>query len=284
MTDVPSSLGMIAGRGAYPLELAESARLQGVTRIEAVAFVGETGKKINELCDKVVWIRVGELTPFLDAFKEFDTTRAVMAGQIRPSNLFLTRIDKAMRELLASLPRKNADTIFSAIGNELEKIGVELIDAGQFMESRMPEAGVLTDRGPGDEEWADIRQGVELAKLTAHFKAGQSVAIKRGTVIAVEGFEGTDRMIKRAGKVGGPECTIVKVAQPEHDMRFDIPVVGLRTMRSMRKAKARCLAIEAGKAVLLEKDAVLAEAKRLGIVIVVLSEEEVIDCLKKGRA
>ena len=283
MNTESSSLGIIAGRGAYPLELAESARLQGIGRIVAVAFRGETHKKIEALCDEVTWIRVGELGPFLEAFSGFGVDRAVMAGQIRPSNLFLTHIDKPMRTLLASLPRKNADSIFSAIGDELGKIGITLGNAAEFMESRMPEAGVLSQRQPSEQERSDVHQGVELAKLVAHFKAGQAVAIKNGTVIAVEGFEGTDPMIKRAGNVGGKGCVIVKVAQPEHDMRFDIPVVGLRTIGSMKKAKATVLALEEGKAILLEREEVLRAANVLGMCILVLSEQEIVSVLKEKK-
>lgn len=271
MAPTESALGIIAGKGAYPLELAESARAQGVTRIVAVAFRGETNKAINNLCDEVVWLYVGQLKPFMEAFRSFGVPVAVMAGQITPSDLFLTRLDKEMRALLAALPRKNADTIFSAIGDELDKVGVKLGNAAAYMESRVPqEAGVLTERVPEEQEWDDIRQGLELARTSAALKAGQSVAIKKGTVIAVEAFEGTDQMIERAGKVGKAGCVIVKVAQPNHDMRFDIPVVGLRTIRKMARARATCLAIEAGNAILLEKDAVLAEAERCGIAVVVV--------------
>lgn len=228
-------------------------------------------------------MHVGQLTPFVDAFRRFGVSEAVMAGQIKPSNLFMTRFDKAMRELLASLPRKNADTIFSAIGEELSQVGVELGHAGKFMESRMPEAGVLTAREPTEQEREDVRQGAELAKLVAHYKAGQSVAIKTGTVIAVEGFEGTDKMIRRAGKIGGGGSVVVKVAQPSHDMRFDIPVVGLRTIQSMKKAKATALAIEEGKCILLERTKLLAEANRAGISILVMREDEIINILRESQ-
>jgi DUF1009 family protein len=266
-------LGIIAGKGAYPIELAESARAQGVGRIVAVAFRGETSRLIERVADEVRWVYVGQLAPFLDAFRHFGVSEAVMAGQITPSNLFLTRIDKPMRALLSRLPRRNADTIFGAIGEELAAVGVCLAEASRYMESRMPVAGILTSRAPGEEELADIRQGLELARASARLQAGQSVVIKRGTVIAVEAFEGTDRMIRRAGKVGGRDGTVVKVAREGHDMRFDIPVVGLRTLASMRRARCRCLALEAGRAIVLEREKVVAEANRLGIAIAVVGPE-----------
>ena len=262
-------IGLIAGKGVYPIELARGARERGVERIHAVAFRGETCKEIEEVADEVVWMRVGRLGPFLDAFGAFGVSRAVMAGQITPSNLFNARLDKPMRELLTRLPRKNADTIFGAIGDELERIGVELLPASDFMDHARVEPGVLAG-APGDGEFADIRQGVELAKTCANLQAGQAVAIKQGTVIAVEGFEGTDRMILRAGRVGGPGCVVVKVARPRHDRRWDIPVVGTRTIRKLRKARCACLALEAGNAILLEKEEVIRLAREAGIHLVIV--------------
>lgn len=266
------ALGLIAGKGAYPLELARNARAQGVDRICAVAFRGETSKNIETVADEVEWMRVGQLDPFLRAFREFGVDRAVMAGQITPSNLFSARLDKPMRDLLGRLPRKNADSIFGAVGEELAAIGVELLPASDFMESARVEAGVLTGE-PSDRDGADIQQGMELAKACARLQAGQSVAVKQGTVIAVEGFEGTDKMIQRAGRVGGEGCVVVKVAQQLHDMRWDIPVVGTRTVRNLRKAKCRGLALEAGKAILLQREKVLDLMRDAGMFLLVLEPE-----------
>lgn len=268
-----SSLAIIAGKGAYPLELARSARAQGIDRLVAVAFKGETDREIASVVDEVHWMYVGELTAFREAFRRMNIPRAVMAGQITPSNLFNARLDKAMRELLKSLPRKNADTIFGAVGQELKQLGVDLLPAHTFMQRNLLEAGVLTLHPPTEAQWQDIRQGLELAKCCAKLQAGQSVAVKQGTVIAVEGFEGTDKMILRAGKVGGAGCVIVKAAQQAHDMRWDIPVVGMTTLKNLRKAKCACLAMEAGKVILLEKSKVVAAADAAGISLVVLEPE-----------
>ena len=176
--DVPAELTIIAGRGAYPIELAQSARKQGVQKVFAMAFRGETDRKLAEHVDDMRWARVGELATFLATMDSFGAHHAVMAGQIRPTNLFRTRFDKPMRQLIGSLPRKNADTIFAAVGEKLRERDIELGHAGRFMESRMPAAGVLTARAPGEQELADIQQGVELAKLVAHYDVGQSVCIK----------------------------------------------------------------------------------------------------------
>ncbi len=264
------SLGLIAGKGAYPLELAESARAQGVKRLFAVAFKHETDKAINRLCDEVRWMYVGQLAAFVEAFRGSGVRAAVMAGQITPSHLFSLRLDAPMRALLAALPRRNADTIFGAIGDELRKVGVELRPASLFMESRMPGPGVLTARAPTPEERADLDFGFRLAKVSSENHIGQTVVVRRGTVMAVEAFEGTDAAIRRAGKLAGKGCVVVKVAMPGHDMRWDIPVVGLRTLESLRKAGATCLGVEAHRAILLQRAEVVAEADRRGIAIEVL--------------
>ncbi|MEX2607022.1 MAG: UDP-2,3-diacylglucosamine diphosphatase LpxI [Kiritimatiellia bacterium] len=268
-----NDLVIIAGKGAYPIELARSARSQGVKRVVAVAFRGETRKEIEQVADEVRWVYVGQLEPFRQAFREYGISRAVMAGQITPSNLFNARLDKPMRDLLKSLPRKNADTIFGAVGDELAALDVTLLPACQFMEANLVRAGTLTGTKPTAEQESDIRQGLELAKCCSKLQAGQSVAVKQGTVIAVEGFEGTDGMIARAGKIGGEGCVIVKVAGVDHDMRWDIPVVGLNTIKHLRKAKCGCLAMEADNVILLEKAEVIAAAESAGICLVALESE-----------
>jgi len=265
MTD--SALGIIAGKGAYPLELAVSARAQGVPRIVAIAFRGETDRAITRLADEVRWMYVGQLDPFLKAFPSMGVSRAVMAGQITPRNLFVVRVDAAMRALLHRLPHRNADTIFNALGEELRGVGVELLPANLFMERSMPAAGVLTPRTPDVREVADMRLGFEVAKTTSHLKIGQTVVVKEGTIIAVEAFEGTDAAIRRAGKVAGPGGVVIKVAQPGHDMRWDIPVIGARTMESLRKAGITALALEAGRAIILEREKVVSRAAHLKVAI-----------------
>lgn len=262
------SLCILAGRGAYPEELARSAREQGVAYISAIGFHGETRKSLALWVDEIRWVYVGHLDSLLKAVQATRATHAVMVGQIKPSNLFLTRLDASMRQLLTSLPRKNADTIFGAICDRLALQQVTFLPASRFMESAIPGTGLLSLREPDMQEWADIRQGIEVAKWSAAAKVGQSVVIKQGTVIAVEAFEGTDRTICRAGRVGGAGGVVVKVAQPQHDMRFDIPVIGLKTLKSMKKARCRCLAIEAGKTILLEKDRLIQGMDAAGIALV----------------
>ncbi|MBU0677900.1 MAG: UDP-2,3-diacylglucosamine diphosphatase LpxI [Verrucomicrobia bacterium] len=272
--DIPESIGLIAGRGVYPRLLAESARTQGVKRIFAVAFKKETDSVINKCADEVKWLNLGKLGAMIEAFTEAGIKDVVMVGQITPTHLFRVRMDKAMLSLLAGLPQRNAHTIFGAIGDELKKVGVELQPAYLFMESSMPAAGTLGKRAPTDRERQDIEIGRNVAKTTSGLEIGQTVVIKEGTILAVEAFEGTDDTIKRAGKLGGPGSVVVKVAKRGHDMRFDIPVIGLRTMKSLAKARASALAVEAGRTILLEREAVIAEADRLNICLIAFEAKE----------
>jgi DUF1009 family protein len=268
-----TKLLLIAGKGAYPLELARSAREQGMDKLVVIAFKGETCKELESLCDKITWLHVGHLASFREACTNAGVSQAVMAGQITPSNLFLARFDKPMRELLAGLPKKNADTIFGAVADELAALGIKLLPAHRFLESCQVPPGCLTGREPNKTQWADIRQGVKLASACAMMQAGQSVAVKNGTVIAVEGFEGTDEMILRAGKLAGSGCVVVKVAQQNHDSRWDIPVVGLNTLKSLKKAKCSSLAIEADQVIVLERDELVRNAEEAGISIVAVKAE-----------
>ena len=270
MNEMPENLTLIAGRGDYPLLLARAARRGGVKFIFAVAFKGETSREIEAVADEVVWSHAGSLGELLEALKKSGTKHAVMAGQINPKNLFFLRMDKALIDLLKSLPVKNTHTILGGITAEIEKTGVKLLPASSFMQDYMPAAGVLTARAPDARERNDIEIGKRVIKDTSHLDIGQTVVVKEGMILAVEAFEGTDRAIRRGGKLGGRGAVVVKVPKHGHDMRFDIPVIGSRTLQSLKKAKASCLAIEAGGAILLHKDELIARADAMGLVIVVL--------------
>jgi len=267
---IPQSLGLIAGKGVYPLLLAESARQQGVERLVGIAFRKETRAQLEALVDEVRWIRLGQYGHMLDELGRSGVRHAVMAGQITPTHLFRLRPDARMLELLRRLGTRNAETIFGAVANDLKAIGVDLMPATMFMEAHMPAAGLLSQRSPTEAEAADIQLGLETAKTTSRLDIGQTVVVKQGTILAVEAFEGTDETVLRAGRLGGPGAVVVKVAKPGHDMRFDIPVVGPRTMRVLKKIRSAVLALEAGRAVLLERDKIVAAANRMGLCIIVL--------------
>ncbi|HMP74175.1 MAG TPA: UDP-2,3-diacylglucosamine diphosphatase LpxI [Kiritimatiellia bacterium] len=271
--DTPESLIIIAGRGDYPKQLAASARKQGVRRLAALAFRGETDRDMAGLVDEIAWVRVGQLGAAFEAMAGFGIPRAVMAGQIKPTHLFRMRMDGELIHLLARLKERNAHSIFGAIGDALGERGIELLPANRFMESNLTTPGVLTTRQPTPTELEDLALGLRVAKATSGLDIGQTVVVKQGTILAVEAFEGTDKTIVRAGKVGGPGAVVVKVAKAGHDHRFDLPVIGMRTLAMLRKAKASVLAMEAGRSILLEPERCQAEADRRRITLLAFDPE-----------
>lgn len=271
---IPTKLGIIAGKGNYPLLLAESARQQGVREIFALAFHGETERRIAKLADHVVWVRLGQLSAAYAALQASGVPHFVMAGQITPTSLFNMRMDRELLALLGRLRERNAHSIFGALTEELGKRGIEMLPASRFMEAHMPDPGVLTTRAPTPEQQADIELGQKVAKTTSGLEIGQTVVIKNGTILAVEAFEGTDETIQRAGKLGGPGAVVVKVSKHGHDVRFDLPVVGERTLKSLRKARAAVLAVEARRTILLDRPAIIAQAERQGLCLVAIETTE----------
>ncbi len=269
-TDTPESLTVIAGKGAYPVLLAQSARAQGVGKICVVAFRGETDRSIERVVDGTTWVTLGRLGEVLGALDQTECQYVVMAGQITPTSLFHVRMDGEMLQLLKGLHERNAETIFGAVSDRIAELGMEVLPAHRFMESHMPEAGVLTSRAPTEREQADAELGLAVARATSGLDIGQTVVIKEGTILAVEAFEGTDATILRAGELGGEGAVVVKVAKDEHDMRFDIPVIGMRTMKTLKKARISALAVQAGRVILLEREKVIARADELNIAVVAL--------------
>ena len=275
-TDVPESLLIIAGRHAYPSMLAKAARAAGVKRIVVLGFKGETRREMATLADEIHWMHLGSMRVFLDQLAATGIKQCVMVGQIAPHNLFNVRMDKLALEMYKALDVRNAHTIFGTIVEAIEKLGIEVLPGNSFMECYTPEAGQLSRRAPTEREQADIELGLKLVKGTSEFEIGQTVAIKDGIVIAVEAWEGTNQTIKRAGRVGKAGTVIVKVPKVGHDMRFDIPVVGAKTFKIMKRAKVSCLAVEAGKTILLEKEKLIALADQydMAFVAVKTTEEE----------
>ena len=276
---LPDELGLIAGRGSYPTTLAESARVQGVRRLVTVAFEGETDKRLETLSDETTWIRVGQLGSMLNALRDSGVKHTVMAGQLAPTKLFKVRMDKMMRDLLQDLPERNAQTIFGAIGDRLSDIGIELLPASVFMESAMPAPGPLSARRPTESEQSDIELGVRVAKETSGLDIGQTVVVKQGTILAVEAFEGTDAAIERAAKLGGPGAVVIKMSKDQHDMRFDIPVIGIKTIELLARVQASALAVEAGRSIILEQADVriLADKHAIAVISIDTSGQEVAD-------
>lgn len=264
------AIGIIAGSRSLPLLFARQARAMGVRRIVAVAFEGETSPELETLADKVVWLKVGQLSKMIAAFTENDVRHCVMLGQIAPRNLFDVRPDLRAMGLLLRLKERNAHTIFGAIGDELKKEGVELIEATPWLRPLMRPAGFHAGPGLSDEQREDVRFGFRMAKEISRLEIGQSVVVKRGTVLAVEGFEGTDRCLARGGELAGKEggAVAVKVARENHDMRFDVPCIGPQTVETCAEARIAVLGVEAGRTLILEEDELTALARRHRVTVV----------------
>lgn len=259
-------LALIAGRGRYPLLTAEAIRRAGVP-LRLIALEEETMPELTATFPAAerVEINVGQLGKMLSALRQFDAGYALMAGQVKPKRLFhgLTPDLKAA-QILFSLKRRNAETIFGAIANEIEKIGVTLLDARSFIDDQLADAGPMVGKKlPVDREY--LEHGVHIAREIARLDIGQGCVVRKGTVLAVEAFEGTDAMLRRAGTFKTDETLFVKTVKAGQDYRFDVPVFGLRTLETMREAGLSAAALEAGKVIVLEKPAVLSQAKAWGI-------------------
>jgi UDP-2,3-diacylglucosamine hydrolase len=266
--ETPEILGIIAGNGVYPRILASAARKAGVKKIVAAAFTDETDSSIDQHVDLVEWLRVGQLGRLLKFFREHDVHRAIMAGQIAPKNLFDLRPDVKALVVLAKLKQRNAESIFTAIADELKKIDVDLLPAITFLEGDLAGKGLIAGAKLSRAEEGDVELGWDVAKQMAKLDIGQTIIVKNGTVLAVEAFEGTNDAIKRGGALAREGAVMIKVAKPNQDMRFDVPVIGVETIKIAAEAKLRVIAIDAGKTLLLERDKVVDFAQRSKISIV----------------
>lgn len=262
--------GLIAGNRSLPLLFARQARALGVRRIVAVAFENETDPALAPLVDEIVWIRVGQLGKMIAALKDRGARQCVMLGQIAPRNLFDVRLDLRAMGVLLRLKERNAHTLFGAIAKELAKDGIELIEATPWLRPLMPEAGFTLGPKLSDDEAADVAFGYRIAKEISRLDIGQTVVVRAGTVLAVEGFEGTDRCLARGGELAGKDggAVAVKLAKEGHDMRFDVPCIGPQTLETCAAARIRVLAVEAGRTLLLDQEQLAELARRHRITIV----------------
>ena len=266
--ELPEKLGIIAGNGAYPRLLADAARKAGVQKIVAAAFSDETDPALDEHVNVLEWMRIGQLGRLLKFFRSQDIHHAIMAGQIAPKNLFDLRPDLKALMLLGKLKERNAESIFAAIADELAKIDVDLLPATTFLEDSLARPGLIAGPKLSSREEQDVEIGWNIAKEIARLDIGQTVVIKNGTIVAVEALEGTNEAIKRAGTLAREDAVMVKVSKPNQDMRFDVPVVGVATVRIMQSAGATCLALEAGRTLMFDPEAIVAAADAAGIAIV----------------
>jgi DUF1009 family protein len=262
------ALGIIAGNGVYPRLLAAAARKAGVARIVAAAFTNETDPALTEHVDVIEWMRVGQLGRLLKFFRAQKILHAIMAGQIAPKNLFDLHPDVKALLLMAKLKQRNAESIFAAIADELAKAEVELLPATTFLEDSLAQRELIAGPKLSGRDEKDVDLGFRIAKEIARLDIGQTVIVKNGTILAVEAFEGTNEAIKRGGALASEGAVMVKVAKPNQDMRFDVPVIGLETIRIATEVKLRVIAVEAGRTLLLERDAIVDLANRAKITII----------------
>ena len=267
-----SKLLVVAGAGAYPLSVIEGARRAGVRQVDVVAVKGSCARATMRAADGVYPFAAGESDRTVEWAATQNYDGAILAGQVNPMALFCGRFDAVVRDWLNAMPVKNAHTIFGKLVSEFEKAGVRMLPASCFMEEALPGVGPLTERTLTAAEADDVARATEVAADVGRHDVGQTVLVKSGMVLAVEAFEGTNAAIRRAGKLG-KGSVLFKAAREGHDWRFDIPVVGLKTLKTMKSAGVTALAFQAGRLLLLDREDVIAYANRRGIAIVGMPTE-----------
>ncbi len=260
--------GLIAGNGKFPFLVLEAARSRGI-EMAVIAIQEETFPEIEKVARRLHWVSLGELSRTIALLHAEGVRQAVMAGQVRHNKIFSSiKPDWRLSKLLITLPVMNTDSLIGAIARVLEEEGIRLVDSTAFLQPLLPEPGVLTRRGPNEEEAAGIAYGHCIARTIAAMDVGQTVVVSHRACVAVEAMEGTDEAIERAARIaGGKPLVVVKVSKPNQDMRFDVPVVGLPTVEVMKRSNATALAIDAGKTLLLDREELIAAADAAGIAI-----------------
>jgi UDP-2,3-diacylglucosamine hydrolase len=265
-------VGIIAGWGRFPVLIAQEARREGLS-VFVIGLEGITDPAIEREASAMAWIKLGQLDRPIQEMRKAGVTKAVIAGRVHHVKIFGGFVpDLRAIRLLAGLKDKRADTILGAIASEFAKDGIEFQNSAAYLSRFIPEPGVLTKKKPTAADKKDIELGWRVAKSIAGHDVGQTVVVRAGAIMAVEAMEGTDACILRAGELAragktAPELVVVKVAKPKQDFRFDLPVAGLDTLKTLEAAGARALAVEARKTVLLDREKFVAEADRLGVSI-----------------
>jgi UDP-2,3-diacylglucosamine hydrolase len=260
--------GLIAGNGRFPFLVLEGARSQGI-EMAVIALKEEASPELEKIATRLHWVSLGELSKAIALMQQEGVSRAVMAGQVKHNKIFSAiRPDWKLAKLLFSLPKKNTDSLIGAVAKVFEQEGIHLVDSTTFLKPLLPEVGVLTRRGPDEREAADMEYGLNVARHIATMDIGQTVVIADRACVAVEAMEGTDETILRAARFAeGKSLVVVKVSKPKQDMRFDVPVVGLPTVEAMKKSGVTALAIDAGRTLLFDREALIDSANAAGIAI-----------------
>jgi UDP-2,3-diacylglucosamine hydrolase len=260
--------GLIAGSGDFPFLVLEGARSRGI-EMAVVAIREEASPALERAAKRLHWVSLGELSRTVELLHQEGVKRAVMAGQVKHNRIFSSiKPDWKLAKLLFSLPAKNTDSLIGAVAKVLSDEGIELVNSTEFLGQLLPVAGVLTRRPPDESEAADIAYGRQIALQIAGLDLGQTVVVRDRACVAIEAMEGTDETIERAARIAsGQRLVIVKVSKPQQDMRFDVPVIGARTIEVMRRSNATALAIDAGRTLLFDRDALLRVADDAAIAI-----------------
>jgi DUF1009 family protein len=264
--------GLIAGNGRFPFLVVEGARRAGVS-LAVAAIREETDPAleaaVEEAGGSLLWVGIGQLGRMIRFFKREGVRQAIMAGQVKHVQIFSGALpDVRMLKMLLGLPRRNTDALIGGVAAELARDGIELIDSTYFLPDHLPAEGVLTRRAPDERERGNIEYGLEVAREISRLDLGQTIVVRARACVAIEAMEGTDACIRRAGQLARGRLTVVKVAKPDQDMRFDVPVVGVPTVQTMIEAGATCLSLTAGKTLMFDRDEMvrLAERHRISIV------------------
>ena len=261
-------LGLIAGNGRFPFLVLDGAKRAGAS-VAVAAIREETDPSIEQLADRVTWVGIGQLGKMLRFFKEEGVDKAIMAGQVKHVQIFSGALpDVRMLRMLLRLPRRNTDALIGAVASELATEGIELIDSTHFLKDQLPASGVLTRRAPDERERTDVEYGLEIARGIAGMDLGQTIVVRDRACVAIEAMEGTDAVIRRAGELVRGRLTVVKIAKPDQDMRFDVPVVGVPTIESMIAAGATCLCLTAEKTLMFDRSEMVTLANKNKIAIV----------------
>ncbi len=264
-------IGLIAGNGTFPIEFAKAAKQKNL-EVVAVAHEGETTPDLASWVDAIFWIKVGQLGKIIKIFKEQGVHDVLMAGGIRKTRLFNARPDLRGAAFLARMIHKKDDFLLRGVAEELESEGIVVRESTLYLDNVLAPAGALTKRKPSKVEWKDIAFGWHMAKEVGRLDIGQTVVVKNQAILAVEAIEGTDEAVRRGGRLCGKGAVVVKVCKPDQDLRFDLPAAGIETIKTMKEVRASCLAVETGKTIILDREAVVKEANKAGIAIVGVEE------------
>ena len=262
------TIGMIAGNGRFPFLVAQEIKKQG-DKVVTVALKEEADKDIENFCDETVWLSVGKIQKIIDTFKNRNIDTAIMVGQVKHAKIYSAiTMDLRALKVMTSLVNKKTDTILGAVVREFEKDGIKFLPSHIYLQHLLAQKGIIVGKKLNSDEEKDAEFGFKIAKGIAGLDIGQTVVVKDKSVLAVESIEGTDECIKRAYSLGGENAIVVKVAKPNQDFRFDVPVIGTRTIDTLKDNKIRAMIIESGSTLILDKELVIEKAKQSNVTII----------------